>query len=167
MQHVQEYMRPLLICLALSIGLASCGWSETLAACGSDVGEIPPAAETMSEAVSLKFVSETYGPGDGAGFRWNVDAEVDPNTVIDGDEWLVQCWDGDSWNRAWMAMAVYGPEPFPRSLDDDFAVTSDGFALTEGIVAIPDDTPAGWYRVMKRPREDIEVEARFFVQANS
>jgi len=149
--------------LVLSLGLSSCGWSETLAACGSDVE--PPGAAATSDLVALSFEQESYPPGANATFAWEIGEEVDLFTVMTGDEWIVECWYGTSWNSAWMAMAVYDNEPFPRSLDEEFSITSDGYDLMDGVVAIPKDTPPGWYRVTNRPRADIVVEARFVVEA--
>lgn len=161
-------MRRTFVVVIITLGLAatSCGLfggSEILAACGGPTDDADRSLGDV-DGVELTFDAETYAPGARAKFSWTLDR--DPDTITTGDEWTVECWDGTRWKNAWMAMAVYD-DAFFQYLDDEFGVTTDGFGPEAGAVVIPDDAPAGLYRVS--PWSDQEtgasVEALFEVAA--
>lgn len=140
---------------AVSLIFASCSFSsgsEVLAACGGpfdDLDRDPGSAR----GAALVFDAEVYAPGDRAGVDWDA---KDRDRILTGDEWGIECWNGDAWMDAWLAVGIYFDDPSFVYLEDETGVTDDGFPALPGVIVIPKDAPDGLYRT----RQLVDIRKR-------
>jgi hypothetical protein len=161
---------PTIFAVLVGLGLtaSSCGLlgSYVLTACGGPIGSEVDGELGSAEGITLMLEEQLYRPNDVAVFTWMV---ADGVFASSGDEWVIECWDGESWKEAWLATKIYSDDLSVQYLDNDVAVTDDGFEAatgTTGGIAIPSRTPDGLYRereVISFP-DRKEVRALFTVQ---
>ncbi len=142
--------RLLLVTLAIATLAASCGGSGSdgavssseLAAC-----EYAASVDWIEEpvnGVNLIFDSTVYSAGDFATFDWEIDEGIE---VVVGDEWIVDCWDGQDPLIAWQANGVFNDEPTSVVTNEVLGGDDDGWDPTPGAVLIPASAPVGFYTV--------------------
>ncbi len=131
--------------------------STVLAACGGPTDGALGAVASAAP-VAVVFESENLSPGDTASFT----IEPEGQALSTGDEWLVECWDGTEWKRAWIVFDVPN-DPTYVYLDEEVAVTDDGYEITSGGISIPPDAPAGLYRIDQYYDQATRVQTVFTV----
>ena len=141
--------------------------SDSLAACDGPAGQgaaIEPG--DTNGGVTLTFDEPVYQSNDAATFTWAIADGLSPFT---GDELTIECWDGDSWEPAWLAILVFSDSPSFQHLEDVNGVTADAFSPVDGstgVIVIPPRTPDATYRLrvnISGPSNDI-VHASFAVE---
>lgn len=154
-----------------SSALARCGASSPLetGSLGEDDSSFP--------GLEIFLDRSEYSPGVTAVFDWVVPDEINITT---GNDWIVQCWDGDQWANAWAVTNVYGsvnrPNPVLTSVDGVLVFDDDGWDTDPGSIPIPADAPQGSYRLNEtytiflgddsQDRQRVTVRAFFEVTEN-
>ena len=152
--------------LVVVVTMTACGaqtaGERTLERCAEGPDGNDPTAGVAAN-VGLLLETDTVLSGERFGFSW---IGTEGREVVTGDEWIVQCWDGDHWTNAWFMIDVY--ESFGGAeavlIEEGIGGTDDGWQPLPGVIIVPDPAPAGFYRLFETVAVDgalLMVEARF------
>lgn len=144
---MRRHIVPLLV---LALTASACGdSSSTSAADGLEVcawNGFPDWADEPVNGVNLLADQTEYAAGDSATFRWEVDEDV--SEVIVGDEWLINCFDGEVEHLAWQTDGVFRENPTSIITSEPLGGDDDGWGPSPATVPIPSGTPNGFYTVV-------------------
>ena len=86
-----------------------------------------------------------YSAGELATFRWEVDEGVE---AVVGDEWLVNCFDGEVSQLAWQSNRVFRDDPVSIVTSEPLGTEDDGWGTDPASFPIPEGAPKGFYTVL-------------------
>lgn len=126
---------------------AACGGAVETASTSGDLAICQNDAnvdwlEEPVNGVTVSFDQTVYRAGETATFDWDVQEGLE---VIVGDEWLVDCWDGEQAHVVWQTNRVFSENPESILTGVGLGTEDDGWEPEPGAIPIPEEAPPGFY----------------------
>lgn len=98
--------------------------------------------EEPMDGVTLSFDRTVFRAGETATFDWDVEDGLE---VVVGDEWLVDCWDGEQAHVVWQTNRVFSENRESILTGVPLGADDDGWPPEPGAIPIPEEAPPGFY----------------------